>query len=328
MDKLDRVMTLYRELNNRRYPVSRQQLEQKLECKGVTVKRAIGTLRDYFGVPVIYLRDQNGYVIDRAAGEHEIPGLWLNPEEIHALLVADSLLSNLEPGLVRAETGPFRQRLRNLMARIGGGEQHFDRIRLLSMGRRREQSRWFPRIAQAVLQRQRLRIGYHARSDDSASQREVSPQRLTHYRDNWYLDAWCHQREDLRTFSLDCIETAETLDRPALDMDNETLDRHYATAYGIFAGEPDKVAVLHFTAHRARWVANEIWHPQQTGYQLADGCYELRLPYRRHEELLGDILKYGADVEVMEPPSLREAVRRELERMTKKHEKSSHRISD
>ena len=320
MDKFDRVMTLYRELANRRYPVSRQQLEQKLECKGVTVKRAIAALRDTFSVPVEYDREHNGYVIDRAAGEREVPGLWLNPEEIHALLVADSLLSNLEPGLVRAETRPFRRRLRKLMERIGGAGQHFNRIRLLTMGRRREQSRWFPRIAHAVLQRQRLRITYHARSADQPSQRELSPQRLTHYRDNWYLDAWCHQREALRTFSLDCIETAEALDEAALDMDDEQLDRHYATAYGIFAGEPDKTAVLRFNPHRARWVANESWHPEQTGRWLDDGGYELRLPYRRHEELIGDILKYGADVEVLAPPVLREALRRELGQMQKNYQ--------
>ncbi|HFE48760.1 MAG TPA: HTH domain-containing protein, partial [Chromatiaceae bacterium] len=70
MDKLDRVMTLYHELNNRRYPVSRQHLEQKLACKGITVKRAIATLRDTFFVPVVYDREYKGYVIDRSMGEH------------------------------------------------------------------------------------------------------------------------------------------------------------------------------------------------------------------------------------------------------------------
>jgi predicted DNA-binding transcriptional regulator YafY len=37
------------------------------------------------------------------------------------------------------------------------------------------------------------------------TEREVSPQRLVHYRDNWYLDAWCHLREDVRSFSIDAI---------------------------------------------------------------------------------------------------------------------------
>jgi len=319
MDKLDRIMTLYRILAARRHPISRHELEERLECSEPTVKRYIRILRDTFAVPVVHDRERNGYFIDRAAGEFEMPGLWFNPEEIHALLVADSMLENLEPGLVRAETAPFRRRLRKLLERVGGSDQHFDRIRLLSMGRRREQSHCFPRIARAVLQRQRLRIAYHARSADRPGEREVSPQRLTHYRDNWYLDAWCHQRDALRTFSLDCIQSAETLAQPALDIDNDALDRHYASAYGIFAGEADKIAILHFNAHRARWVANEIWHPRQTGEQLSDGGYELRLPYRRHEELMGDILRYGGDVEVIGPPSLREAVRRELARMTKKY---------
>lgn len=59
----------------------------------------------------------------------------------------------------------------------------------------------FQTVAGAVLQRRRLAIRYHGRSADRVTDREISPQRIAHYRDNWYLDAWCHQADGLRTFA-------------------------------------------------------------------------------------------------------------------------------
>lgn len=74
----------------------------------------------------------------------------------------------------------------------------------------------------------------------------------------------------------------------------------------------DNTAILHFTEYRARWVAEEMWHPKQQGRFLADGRYELRIPYGKPHELIMDILKYGPDVEVIAPESLRQVVREKL----------------
>lgn len=91
----------------------------------------------------------------------------------------------------------------------------------------------------------------------------ISPQTLLRYRDNWYLDAWCHLRQGLRSFALERIETAHTLNEAAEAIGPEQLEAHYAQSYGIFAGPVEHAAVLRFTAHRARWLADEQWHPAQ-----------------------------------------------------------------
>jgi len=86
------------------------------------------------------------------------------------------------------------------------------------------------------------------------------------------------------------------------------LDQELAGGYGIFAGAPTATAVLRFSALRARWVADEIWHPAQTARWCDDGSYELSIPYSDPRELAMDILRYGADCEVVAPSSLRELV--------------------
>ena len=181
------------------------------------------------------------------------------------------------------------------------------RIRVLPMSAR-SAGEHFRTLASATLQRRRLRIVYKSRSRDETSEREVSPQHLVHYRDNWYLDAWCHQRRGLRIFSVDRVHSAAELQTRTDDVPEAALAEHFASSYGIFAGKANKIAVLRFTAERARWVADERWHPEQSGQFLTNGSYELRIPYRDERELVMDILRHGPEVEVLAPAPLRDAV--------------------
>lgn len=153
-----------------------------------------------------------------------------------------------------------------------------------------------------------MRVLYHGRERDRTTERVISPQRLVYYRSNWYLDACCHLRRGLRSFSLDRLHLVEVHDEPAQDISDAVLDKHYASAYGIFAGTPKYKAVLHFTSAAARWVVDEQWHPEQEGKVLSDGSYVLKVPYSDDRELMMDILKYGPDVEVQAPKRLRAAV--------------------
>lgn len=98
------------------------------------------------------------------------------------------------------------------------------------------------------------------------------------------------------------------IDEPAIEITNQKLDEHFASAYGIFAGAIHDVAILKFSPERARWVRSESWHPQQVGEELSDGSYRLTVPYADDRELLMDILRHGSHVEVEAPASLRESV--------------------
>lgn len=63
---------------------------------------------------------------------------------------------------------------------------------------------------------------------------------------------------------------------------------------------------------RARWVTDERWYPEQVGQFLTDGRYELRVPYRDSRELVMDVLRHGAETEVIAPEALREEMRKVL----------------
>jgi predicted DNA-binding transcriptional regulator YafY len=213
---------------------------------------------------------------------------------------------DVQPGLLEPALAPLKSRIERILDHesLGGGELA-RRVRILSMAVRAVGGEFFQTVAGALLQRRRIEILYHGRARDVETDRVISPQRLVHYRDNWYLDAWCHEVEALRSFALERVRIARPLDEPALEIPETDLDAHFAAGYGIFAGNPVATAVLRFTPERARWVAEERWHPQQDGRFLEDGNYELRIPYSDPRELAMDILRHGPDVEVLEPGELR-----------------------
>jgi predicted DNA-binding transcriptional regulator YafY len=241
--------------------------------------------------------------------------LWFSEGEIHALLTMQHLLSNLESGgLIGPHIKPLQSRLTAILGTANkDADQVQKRIKVENLGARHVHLEQFQLVASALLNRKRLIIEYYARGTDEISNREVSPQRLMHYRGNWHLDAWCHTKNGLRNFSVDMIKKAEITEKPADDIEEELLNEVLATGYGIFSGKNVQWATLHFTPERARWVADERWHSKQKNQFLKDGTYELKVPYSDHRELIMDILKYGADIKVVEPESLRKAVSETLQ---------------
>jgi predicted DNA-binding transcriptional regulator YafY len=189
------------------------------------------------------------------------------------------------------------------------------RIRILAIAQRPFNNHIFRHITTAVLQRKQLNICYAGRQQENPTQRIVSPQQLIHYRYNWYLDCWCHLRNQFRTFAVELITHASTTKTKAKEFSKQQLNDYFASAFGIFSGKANHTAVLHFTPERARWVAEEQWHPKQESAWLENGGYELRIPYGNPTELIMDILKYGSDVEVIKPASLRNSVKRRIQCM-------------
>ena len=316
MHNFQRIYQLHRTLASHHLPVSHKKLEELLECSRATVTRTINALRDYFNAPLTYDRERNGYYYDNQHGVFELPGVWFDANELYALLTAQQLLEQIEPGLLGTQLQPIKDRLEKILAMQPLGDSRLaNRVRILRMMGRHMALKHFQSATSAVLQRKQLHIAYHSRSRDQRTERTISPQRLTHYRDNWYLDAWCHKREALRSFAVERIAACQVLDSATREIPEVELDQHFATSYGIFAGKATHTAILRFTIERARWVADEQWHPQQQGTFLPDGRYELHIPYANETELVMDILKHGAAVEVIAPGSLRQTVRAHIKRM-------------
>ncbi|MFZ5464342.1 MAG: helix-turn-helix transcriptional regulator [Pseudomonadota bacterium] len=320
MNRTERFYKIDQLLSERRV-VPLEVFLEALSVSRATFKRDLEYLRDRLHAPIVWDREAGGYRFDGASAAdpaYELPGLWFSASELYALLAAQKLLADLEPGILAAHIAPLQSRLAALLETTGQPAAEITRrVRLLSIARRTVEPHCFAEVAKALIERRRLEIEAFSRARNEVNTRVVSPQRLVHYRDNWYLDAWCHWRRGLRTFALDTLQRAHLLDATAREVAEATLDAHLASAYGIFAGRPKGRAVLRFSPERARWVRDERWHKDQTGEMLSDGSWRLTVPYADERELVMDILRHGRHVVVEAPTSLRRRVAEEAAAVTR-----------
>ena len=320
MSNNERIYRIDQLLNDKKV-VSFQELLNRLEISPATLKRDLAYMRDRLNAPLVYDKELNGYRFEANTESYSLPGLWFTPEEIYALLAMDHLLGNLDAsGLLGKQIKPLQSRLLAMLDSTDNSlEEIRKRVKIEKIGARKLDYDFFQEIGMSLVKRKRLSIEYQSRSKDEYTIREVSPQRIIYYRDNWYLDAWCHEKNALRSFSLDAIKQLELSDDEALDIKEEELDSELGSGYGIFAGKDVQWATLIFNSDRARWVANESWHPNQVGNYLPDGSYELRVPFSDTREIMMDIMRYGSDVKIISPELLVKVLLDNLEKLYKQY---------
>ena len=299
--------------------VSKAYLLERLGCSNSSLKRVFITLRSDYGAPLFYNKELNGYYYTDQNFELNLPSVWGSTETLLAIVSLQKLLEQMcldildEP--LRSLKDEISKHLK--LKKIQAGQ--INRIRILPINARITKKQHFQVISSAVLQRYSLKISYHARGSDESTNRTISPQRLAHYKDNWYLDAWCHLRNELRTFSLERITFVENSYEKCIDIADQILDQHLTSGYGIFSGLAKQNATLRFAAQRAQWIVDEIWHPDQKGAWMTDGRYQLEIPYADDRELIMDIMRHIPYVEIVSPPELKEAVISYLQQSLAQH---------
>lgn len=332
---IDRLLT-EREL------VTFAQLEEALQVSAPTIKRDLRFMREELGAPIRYSKARGGYYYEaEEAGSHERteagrlrrtgrsatnvdpfrrseerPLLrskqWYSSDELYVLTSTWDLLGALESDRTSAlsrELAPLRARVLGLFTLGGTTPRDFMRhVRVVDRRVIYRESPVFELIGCALCERRRLHIRHRSRRTNEITEREISPLRLVHYRNRWYVDAYCHHSGALKTFLIENITHADILNTAVLRMSLDEVEEKLDAGYGIFHGAAVLAAKLHFNEEASRYVLREAWHPKQRVQKLEDGSLMLTVPYSDPTEIVGEILRWGSKVEVVEPPELRDAV--------------------
>jgi predicted DNA-binding transcriptional regulator YafY len=315
MGKKERQQRLLRLLENRQQPIAIAQLAQTLTIGTRTIRRDIQELIDTRNAPWFIHQNQVHY--DKSIQQRVyLEGMWFTPQELIALRAFSQTLSQLSHGVLKSVLAPLDQKWQTLLGVTDGeADSIVHKLKLIEMSARGFNEQVFSDLVSAMHNNRQIIFSFWHRQRNEKTQRHVSPLQLVRYRDRWLLDAWCHDRQALRSFSLEAIDSVQALGASALAVDANVQQKHFASSYGIFSGVAEKYAVLLFSEFMARWIKDEIWHPQQQCKTLSDGRYQLTLPYAQDIELIQDILKYGAEVEVIEPAELRAKVAQAIQNM-------------
>ena len=152
MSETDRLYR-YKTLLSHRRSMTADQLMAAQEVSLATLKRDIAKLRDRLGTPITFDRDLGGYRLDAEPGATELPGLWFSQDEILALMTIQSMIEQLDPGLLGPKLRPLRKRLDQLLTQQGlDPEQLTQRVRAVHAGKRHLQLAQFEAVAKATVE--------------------------------------------------------------------------------------------------------------------------------------------------------------------------------
>ena len=308
MNSTERLHKIHHMLTQRQI-VTTEQFVSELQVSVSTLKRDLTFLRDRLNAPVKFDYELGGYCFEKAQNvgpKYEMPGLWFNDSELHALLTMQKLLNSVQPGLLEPYLQPLQAKLQTILYSMKDSpEEIANRIVILAPNKRELPLENFEVTATATVRRRRLKILHFNRGAQTTTERIISPQQLVYYRDNWYLDSWCHLRKAIRSFSVDAIISAELLPEKAKDVSLKKMREELSEGYGIFSGKTVQWAKLRITNLAVEWVSKRIWHSNQKSSFESDGSLLLEIPYTDDRELIQDILAWLPDVEVLAPDSLR-----------------------
>lgn len=307
MKKIERIYLLDNILKERRTPIAIEALMARLECSQATIYRLIATMRDEMNAPIE--TDDQGVYYDRSS-QFDLPGIRLNAEETQGLLMAAQLLEDLQSDALRKPMQRILENIDKVLQQKGIANRRL--IQIIPALSRKPDAVVFQTVMNALQTDKKLDISYLTRSSQQTTQRLVSPQRLTSYKNAWYLDAWCHLREGIRLFALEQIQNIEVDIEKAHKVSGQALRDHYADSYGIFSGPMKSTAVIQIDKKLAPWTVFEHWHSKQSIEHLDDKHMLLSIPYNDERELIADVMRLGSAAKIMQPESLQQQFKKQL----------------
>lgn len=290
-------------------------LARDLEVSPKTVQRDLEFMRDRLNLPLAYDNRRFGYhYTEKVEG---FPTLRITEGELFALLVAEKALqqyrgSPFEKRLV----GAFRKLTRSLPDTISFNLADWDQtISFRTSAEPVFDPSIIEVIALAAARGRQLRLEYRKPNTRQGETRVVDPYHLANVNGDWYLFAFDHLRQAVRTFVPSRIQklepTGETFQRPA----SFTLDRQLRDSFAILSAEGRFGVVIRFDASVADYVREKRWHPSQDLTDEPDGGVLVRLQLGSLNEIERWVLGWGGRATVLEPPELVASIRQAAQRL-------------
>lgn len=296
-----------------------QELAEELGVSVRTVYRDVTALSDA-GVPLWTESGPGGGIRLLDGWQSRLSGLTGVETSALMLLGVPGIAHDL--GLGKAATAAQSKLLSALPLPLRTGAQTWrDRLYVDAPG-------WFstpqdtgrlPEVATAVLQGRRLRISYGRRGRTST--RTLDPLGLVAKAGVWYLVA--ADRGRTLSYRVSRIETAAMLDESAQRPDDFDLPAWWAASVAKFDRSLLRFACrVRVSSTGWRWLSDVVGAEAarvEPGEQDETGRFTIDLHLEAEDVALHQLTALGAEVEIVEPSSLRESFRRIGEAMAARH---------
>jgi len=281
-----------------------------------TAAREIENMRSRLDCPLQYDSSHKGYYY--TDDTCPLPSIYLTTEELTALIMARNFLADISGGAIGDEIENIAQKINKVLNRFVGDEWTIDNALSFRVSSHAPApGSVIKHVLSACLKKRRIQFTYFSPAHNSHETRKVDPYHLLNYMGSWHLIGYCHLRGALRDFNLMRLKDLQILDEEFVPRGNFDIHEHFERSFGIYKNEDadDLTDVtIRFNPKRALWAKGRIWHKQQKEKELPDGSLEVTFPVAHFAEVMMEVLKYGGDVEVIEPAELRNMVKKEAEK--------------
>jgi predicted DNA-binding transcriptional regulator YafY len=304
---LERMLRIHQAIESRKFP-NATTLARELEVSTKSIQRDLEFMRDRLNLPIAYDGSRSGYHYTEEVSA--FPTMQITEGELAALVIA-------EKALQQYRGTQFEKPLLSAIRKIGQSLPDTISLNLAEVERtisfrtRVEpilNLEIFDALAKATAQRRQLRLTYRKPGSQRTEPRLVDPYHLANINGEWFLFAWDHARQDIRTFVPARVQsvtlTGKTFARPQ----KFSLEDRLRDSFGVYSGHGEYQVVLRFNARAADYVREKKWHASQQLRDLKKGGVELRLKLSSLMEVQRWVLSWGGDAVVVKPRELAESV--------------------
>jgi predicted DNA-binding transcriptional regulator YafY len=311
----ERYYWLHKEIQACHFPNAKK-LAETFEISQKQAQRDIEFLRERLDAPLIYNADRRGY--EYQSSEFELPPIWITEDELLAFCLSLQLSSNIPDRLLKESLHHFLNKVlssRSLDAGLSLDSIQ-EKVSVKNIQSYKVSEAIFHKTLDSLMRNLPITICYYSPFKGEATERTVQPLHLLNYMGNWHLIAYCTLRQDIRDFSLSRIRSLEPASASIAVPSGAISVTDYLNAnFGLLKGTESIEISLKFSPEIADWITEQVWHAGQSVSLYEDNSVRLTFPVADFKEIKREILKFGSQVEVLSPESLRQEIQNEIGKM-------------
>jgi len=306
---LERMLRIHQAVQSGKFP-NATRLAAELEVSTKSIQRDLEFMRDRLEMPLAYHPQKFGY--HYTAEVTAFPTLHITEGELVALVIAEKALeqyrgTQFEKPLLSAIRKIEQSLPDTISLNLADIEQ------TISFRTRAEpvlNLEIFDALAKATAQRRQLELIYRKTGSRTGESRLVDPYHLANINGEWYLFAYDHARQDIRTFVPARVQAARQTGKTFPRPQKFSLEKRLRGSFGVHSGEGEFEVVLRFNARVADLIREKRWHESQQLRELKNGEVELHLKLSSLVEIERWVLSWGGDASVHKPRELAAAVKK------------------
>ena len=308
------MLQIHQALQSGSYP-NATTLARQLEVCTKSIQRDLAFMRDRLGLPIQYDSRRFGYWYTEAV--KAFPALQITEGELFALVVAERALqqyrgTSFEKPLLSALQKMEQSLPETISLSLTDVEQT---ISFRTSTEPILDLKVFDTLAKATTARQQLELTYRKPGQPQAERRVVDPYHLANINGEWFLFAFDHLRNDLRTFVPARIKAIRPTGKTFARRKRFSLEERLRGSFGVHSGHGEFEVVIRFDRRVADFVREKRWHESQQLRELKGGVVELHLKLSSLAEVRRWVLSWGGDAVVVRPAELVRLVRQEARRV-------------